>query len=471
MLSTPANNPVTSDQPGAEPLAGHTGAAQHVSSEADDSVGSVAALDSSPDTPQPLGRVVAALKQWVERTGAIWVEGQIIEINRRSGVTQYLKLRDLRANVTATLTCSRLVLDNAGPLTEGTTVVASIKARMWEQNASLSFECAELRPVGEGQLLARLEQLKRALQAEGLFEPHRKQRLPLVPTRIGLISGANSDAERDVVTNTQRRWPSAQFEIRHTLVQGPNAASEVMAALDDLQKTPGVDVIVIARGGGSLEDLLAFSDEGLVRAVAACRVPVVSAIGHEKDTPILDNVADVRASTPTDAAKRIVPDAAEQAQLIAGARQRMAAAVESRLQNEQRSLDQMRSRPVLLNPLASFEMHEERLASQRGTLRTAVARAIEDESRHIGHHLDRIRSLSPQRTLERGYAILSDGSDTVTSVHQVDEGDELIAYVHDGSIILEVRESTPNTTTPNTTTMHKTSPNAHQPDHAGDPHE
>lgn len=404
----------------------------------------MASLESSPEKPQPLGRVVAALKQWVERTGDIWVEGQILEINRRSGATQFLKLRDLRANVTATLTCSRLVLDNAGPLTEGATVAAWIKARMWEQNTSLSFECRELRPVGEGQLLARLEHLKRTLQAEGLFEPHRKQRLPFVPTRIGLISGANSDAERDVVTNTLRRWPSAQFEVRHTLVQGQNAASEVMAALDELQRTPGVEVIVIARGGGSLEDLLAFSDEGLVRAVAACRVPVVSAIGHEKDAPILDNVADVRASTPTDAAKRIVPDAAEEHQLLTQARRRMAQAVASRLDHEQRALDQMRSRPVLRNPLASFEMHEERLQSQRRTLRAAIGRAVEDESRALGHQLERIRSLSPQRTLERGYAILSDGTDTITSVHQVDEGDDLMAYVHDGSIILEVRESTPH---------------------------
>ena len=404
----------------------------------------MAPLESSAENPQPLGRVVAALKQWVERTGDIWVEGQILEINRRSGATQFLKLRDLRANVTATLTCTRLVLDNAGPLTEGATVAAWIKARMWEQNTSLSFECRELRPVGEGQLLAKLEHLKRTLQAEGLFEPHRKKRLPFVPTRIGLISGANSDAERDVITNTRRRWPSAQFEIRHTLVQGPNAAGEVMAALDDLQKTPGVDVIVITRGGGSLEDLLAFSDEGLVRAVAACRVPVVSAIGHEKDAPILDNVADVRASTPTDAAKQIVPNAAEEMQLITQARGRMAQAVTSRLENEQRSLDQMRSRPVLRTPLASFDMHEERLQAQRGSLCSAISRAVEDESRAVDHLLERVRSLSPQRTLERGYAILSDGTDTITSVHQVDQGDDLMAYVHDGSIILEVRETTPH---------------------------
>ncbi|MGA4670904.1 exodeoxyribonuclease VII large subunit [Propionibacteriaceae bacterium Y1923] len=404
----------------------------------------MAELQSSADRPQPLGRVVAALKGWVERTGDIWVEGQVLEINRRSGATQYLKLRDSRVNVSATLTCSRLVLDNAGPLTEGATVAAWVKARVWEQSTQLSFECRELRPMGEGQLLARLEHLKRTLQAEGLFDPHRKQRLPFVPAVIGLISGANSDAERDVVTNTRRRWPAARFEVRNTPVQGATAATEIIDALAELDRTPGVEVIVIARGGGSLEDLLPFSDEGLVRAVAACRTPVVSAIGHEKDSPILDNVADLRASTPTDAAKRIVPDATEERPLVQQARSRMAQAVVSRLENEQRMLDQLRSRPVLLNPLASFEMHQERLDSQRASLHAAISRAVDDESRQLRHLLERVRSLSPQRTLERGYAILSDGTDTITSVTSVDEGDDLLAYLADGELVLEVRQSTPN---------------------------
>lgn len=400
-------------------------------------------MQSSPEQPQPLGRVVAALRSWVERTGDIWVEGQVLQINRRTGATQFLTLRDTRANVSATLTCSRLVLDAAGPLTEGATVAAWVKARVFEQNTQLSFECREIRPMGEGQLLARLEHLKRSLQAEGLFDPHRKRRPPFVPRVIGLIAGANSDAERDVIENTRRRWPAARFEVRNTLVQGPNAAAEVMAALADLAGTPEVDVIVIARGGGSLEDLLPFSDEGLVRAVAACTVPVVSAIGHEKDSPILDNVADVRASTPTDAAKRIVPDAADEAHMVALARQRMAQAIETRLTHEQRHLDQLRSRPVLLNPLASFEVHEERLQTMRRGLRSSISRVVEQEARDVEHLLHRIRSLSPQRTLERGYAILTDGTDTITSVHDVDEGDDVLAWVHDGQIILEVRETTP----------------------------
>ena len=401
-------------------------------------------LESSAEQPQPLGRVVAALKSWVDRTGPIWVEGQILQINRRTGSTQYLTLRDTRANVSATLTCSRMVLDAAGPLTEGATVAAWVRARVWEQTTQLSFECREIRPMGEGQLLARLEHLKRTLQAEGLFDPHRKKRLPFAPSVIGLIAGTNSDAERDVITNTQRRWPAARFEVRHTLVQGPNDAAEVVDALHDLAATPGVEVIVIARGGGSLEDLLPFSDEGLARAVSACTVPVVSAIGHEKDSPILDNVADVRASTPTDAARRIVPDGAEEASFIQQARTRLDQAIVSRLEREQQTLTEQRSRPVLLNPLASFGVHEERLQALSQSLRLSIARVVDHESREVEHLLRTIRTMSPQRTLERGYAILSDGSDTITSVHDVDEGDDVLAYVHDGTLILEVRETTPH---------------------------
>ena len=404
----------------------------------------MAGMQSSPEHPQPLARVVSAVKGWVDRLGDVWVEGQLIQINRRTSTTQFLTLRDSRANVSATLTCTRLVLDNAGPLTEGTTVAAWVKPRLFEQNSQLSFECRELRPLGEGQLLARLEQLKRMLQAEGLFDPSRKKPLPFVPRRIGLVTGASSDAERDVLQNTLRRWPSADFEVVNTPVQGANAAEAIIEALQRLHRVPGVDVIVIARGGGALEDLLPFSDETLVRAVAACTIPVVSASGHETASPILDNVADVRASTPTDAAKRIVPDAAEEARGIAQARSRMAQAVASRLQNEQRHLDALRSRPVLQNPLASFEMHAERLANARHSLRRAIARVVADESREIQHLVGRARTMSPKKTLERGYAILTDGTDTITSVHDVDEGDDLLAYVSDGQIILEVRQTQPS---------------------------
>ena len=258
-------------------------------------------LTSSPDRPQPLARIVGAVADWVGRLGEIWVEAQVIEIKRRAAPTQFLTLRDRFADVSCSVTTSAFVLDSAGSLPEGSQVRARLKPRVWEPNASLSFECLELQVAGTGRLLAELDARRRTLQAEGLFDAHRKKRLPLLPRRIGLITGKDSDAEHDVLRNVSRRWP-ARFTVAHSLVQGPTAAASVMQALHSLDDDPEVDVIVIARGGGALEDLLPFSDEGLVRAVSACRTPVVSAIGHESDTPLLDFVADLRASTPTDAA-------------------------------------------------------------------------------------------------------------------------------------------------------------------------
>ena len=273
-------------------------------------------MTSSPEQPQPLRAVVLATKDYVERLGPVWVEGQLIEIKRRSGATQFLTMRDQLAEISVTISTSQAVLDAAGPITEGTVVAAWVKPTVWTKSGSLTFECRELRPSGEGRLLAAIEQRKRMLQAEGLFDPARKRRLPFLPRRIGLVTGAQSAAERDVVENIGRRWPAAVVEIRHSLVQGPAAVEQLIGAIRSLDAHPEVDVIIVARGGGSLEDLLPFSDEALARAVFACRTPVVSAIGHETDTPILDLVADVRASTPTDAAKRVVPDAAAEAEAV-----------------------------------------------------------------------------------------------------------------------------------------------------------
>ncbi len=281
-------------------------------------------LESSPEHPQPLRTVSHLVRGWVERLGAVWVEAQLIEINRRSGSrTVFLTLRDKLAEVSASVTISPATLDTAGPLTEGATVVARLKPGFYEASGRFSFACDAITVVGEGRLLARLEQTKRLLQAEGLFDPALKKSLPFLPGVVGLVTGAGSAAERDVVENARRRWPAVRFAVRHALVQGPQAAAEVMAAITGLDQQSEVDVIVVARGGGSLEDLLPFSDEGLIRVAYRCRTPLVSAIGHDSDTPILDLVADVRASTPTDAAKRVVPDAAEEAARVAQARGRI----------------------------------------------------------------------------------------------------------------------------------------------------
>ena len=321
------------------------------------------ALQSSPENPQPLRVIARAVRSWVERLGAVWVEAQLIEINRRSGTrTIFLTLRDKLAEVSVSVTTSPTTLDSAGPLTEGATVVARLKPSYYESSGRFIFSCDAITPIGEGRLLARLEQTKRLLQAEGLFERSLKKPLPFLPRAVGLVTGEGSAAERDVVENARRRWPAVRIVTRYALVQGPQACEQLIAAVQHLDRHPQVDIIVIARGGGSVEDLLPFSDEGLIRAVAASRTPVVSAIGHESDSPILDLVADYRASTPTDAAKRIVPDVADERARVQQARERMVQGVSRLIGRQQELLDGLRSRPVLTDPTATFGRRYEQLA-------------------------------------------------------------------------------------------------------------
>jgi exodeoxyribonuclease VII large subunit len=375
----------------------------------------------------------------------VWVEAQLIEINRRSGTrTIFLTLRDKLAEVSVSVTVSPITLDSAGPLAEGATVVARIKPTFFESSGRFVFSCDAITPIGEGRLLARLEQTKRLLQAEGLFAPTLKKSLPFLPKAVGLVTGAGSAAERDVGENARRRWPAVRIITRYALVQGPQACEQIITAVEQLDRHPEVEVIVIARGGGSVEDLLPFSDEGLIRAVAACRTPVVSAIGHESDSPILDLVADYRASTPTDAAKRIVPDVADEAARVAQARQRMIQAVSGLVGRQQEFLNSLRSRPVLLDPTGSFARGYEQLADLRHRSHRAIGSTIERESALVGHQLARVRAMSPQATLERGYSIMLDQQGTaVRSVNQVTADDDLLAQLADGQLMIKVLELRP----------------------------
>jgi exodeoxyribonuclease VII large subunit len=403
------------------------------------------ALESSPEYPQPLRVIARAVRGWVERLGAVWVEAQLIEINRRSGTrTIFLTLRDKLAEVSVSVTASPITIDAAGPLTEGATVVAHIKPTFYESSGRFVFSCDAITPMGEGQLLARLEQTKRLLQAEGLFDRSLKKSLPFLPRAVGLVTGEGSAAERDVMENSRRRWPAVRIVTRYALVQGPQASEQLIAAVQYLDRRPEVEVIVIARGGGSVEDLLPFSDEGLIRAVAACRTPVVSAIGHEVDSPILDLVADYRASTPTDAAKRVVPDVADEKVRVQQARHRMIQAMFGMLGRQQELLDALRSRPVLIDPTATFGRRYEQLAELRHRANRAIGSTIERESALIGHHLARVRAMSPQATLERGYSILlqKDGA-AVRSINQVNAGQDLLAQLADGQLMVEVLELKP----------------------------
>ena len=397
-------------------------------------------LQSSPERPQPLREVVAAVQDYINRLGTIWVEGQIIEMNRRRGLV-FITLRDADEEVSVSVSATTSVVDSAGPLTEGATVTCLLKATVWRKSGRLSFTCTDLRPSGEGRLLAALEQRKRLLQAEGLFDPRLKKRLPVLPRRIGLITGAHSAAERDVLQNVTLRWPAAAFEVRHSLVQGPSAPAEVIAAIGELDAIDEVDVIIIARGGGSLEDLLAFSDESVVRAVFECQTPVVSAIGHETDTPILDLVADHRASTPTDAAKTVVPDVSEELHQLGLARSAMRRAIDTFVRREQDRLTQLRSRPALQNPLHSFDLRHREITELQRRVGRAIDHHLRAEGTTIDHHLARVRSLSPRATLARGYAIVADGDGAeVTSVESVDTDEALRILLADGQLGVRVQD-------------------------------
>src|SRR5216684_5066694 len=320
-------------------------------------------LETSAESPVPVRTALRLVGDWVGRLGRIWVEGQIAELTKR-GSTAFLTLRDPVAAVSVRVICARAVLEAADPAPgEGARVVVWAKPEFNVARGSFSLSATEIRAVGIGELLARLERLRRALAAEGLFAAERKRPLPFLPGKIGLICGRDSAAEKDVLRNSAHRWPAVQFRVEPVAVQGSYAVGEIVDALHRLDADPSVDVIVIARGGGSIEDLLPFSDETLIRAVAAAKSPVVSAIGHEQDTPLLDLVADVRASTPTDAARRVVPDVTEQLRLIAQLRARAYRIVAGRLDREHAWLDAVRSRPVLADPIRDIDRRQEQVTA------------------------------------------------------------------------------------------------------------
>ena len=366
------------------------------------------AVDTTADHPWPVRLLSLKIGEYVEKMSVLWVEGQVVQLNRRpGGRTAYLTLRDPDVDMSLSVSIHVNALDAMpGPLSEGARVVLQAKPVFWTQRGSLMLDARQIRPVGVGELLARLEYLKRHLAQEGLFDPDRKRPLPFLPRRVGLVCGRASAAERDVVENALRRWPSTRFEIRQVAVQGPNAVAEVTAALAELDAHPEVDVVVIARGGGSVEDLLPFSNETLVRAVAQARTPVVSAIGHDVDTPILDLVADVRASTPTDAAKAVVPDAEAERTLVDAALHRGRRAVAARLHHERRRLVELRSRPVLSDKGAFVRGQRDVVEALRQRAHRRVEAQLHRARDHSAHLRAQLRTLSPQSTLDRGYAIV-----------------------------------------------------------------
>jgi exodeoxyribonuclease VII large subunit len=393
------------------------------------------ALETTAEAPVPVRTVLQAVGGWIGRLGRIWVEGQIAECKKR-GTTVYLTLRDPIAAVSAQVICTRQVFDAVSP-SEGARVVMFVKPDFNATRGSFALTALEIRAVGIGELLARLERLRKELAAEGLFSAERKRALPFLPGVIGLICGRESAAERDVVQNAQRRWPAVRFRIEQSAVQGPYAAGEVIEALRKLDADPDVDVIVITRGGGSLEDLLPFSDEDLLRAVAACRTPVVSAIGHEQDSPLLDYVADLRASTPTDAAKRVVPDVAEQLALVTQLRDRGRRSMRGWLEREQSWLDGIRSRPAIADPVREIERQAEQVDALAQRARQFLDANLNRAADDIGHMKARLLALSPAATLRRGYVIAQNGDGgVVRSAAEVAPGEELLLRFAEDELIV-----------------------------------
>lgn len=397
-------------------------------------------METSAEKPVQVRRLNQLIKDYIERLGQIWVEGEIAQVNSKpSWKLSYITLRDTSAEFSVSVTCSTAALRN-NPLRNGDRVVVLGKPAFYAGRGQFSLWATEWRPVGLGQLLARLEQLRQALAAEGLFDPRLKRPLPYLPNKIGLITGRGSAAERDVLSVAGARWPEVDFRVINTIVQGAKAVPEIIEALAQLDADPEVDVIIVARGGGSVEDLLPFSDEALIRAVSKATTPVVSAIGHEPDTPLLDYVADLRAATPTDAAKKTVPDAAEERRLIAQLRERSSASLRRWVDREVATLRDLTSRPVLRDPLTPIRVRDEFVTAQVDRLRFLIHRSLEREEAVVSGLRGKVSALGPSATLARGYAIVQAQSaaqpepQIVTSITDAPMGSQLRIRVSDGSI-------------------------------------
>lgn len=382
-------------------------------------------------------QIASAVAGWIDRLGAVWVEGQVAQLNRRQGMsTVFLTLRDTVADISVTVTCSRATLDSLNPpLVEGASIVVHAKPSYYPNRGTFSLHAREIRMVGLGELLARLERRRQLLAAEGLFDPAAKRPLPFLPGGVGLVTAPGSAAERDVLDNARQRWPAVRFAVRHAAMQGTRAAEENIEALQRLDRDQQVEVIVVARGGGSVEDLLPFSDEALVRAVHAARTPVVSAIGHEPDTPLLDLVADVRASTPTDAARRVVPDMAEEARQVGLARDRLRACVRHFLDREQAALASLRSRPAMADPRNLLTARGGEVEQLLDRARRSLGHRLDRAADEVDSHRARARAMSPLATLERGYAVLQDAEGHVlSSIEGIEDDAAVSVRVTDGRL-------------------------------------
>lgn len=390
---------------------------------------------SSELSPWPVSRLSLTLKEWIERLGVLWIEGELSQI-KFGPTNMFGEIRDLQQENSVSIhawSLGKIPVD----LKQGDRVVALIKPAFWPKGGKLTMQVLEMRKVGLGELLERIERLRATLAAEGLTDPSKKKPLPFLPNCIGLITGKDSDAEKDVLKNAKLRWPNVEFKVVNTLVQGDKAAPEIISAMKRLDQDPEVDVIIVARGGGSFLDLVVFSDEELVRTAAKIQTPLVSAIGHENDRPVLDDVADLRASTPTDAAKRVVPDVTEQRAMLSQLTHRAFLRIATAVQNQSELISQLRSRPLMANPYGFIEKLDEETEREIIRLRNRFSQLLDVSALELSHLKAQVRSLSPQSTLDRGYAVLLDsGGHVVTNPTKVTKGSKLTAKLAKGELPL-----------------------------------
>ena len=396
-------------------------------------------IDSSSEEPLPVRVVSESIGEYVGRLGPVWVEGEVAEITLRPGSQMaFIRLKDTSVDMSLQVTCHRSILESIDPLPDNARIVAYAKVNWYAVRGTLSLMAREIRQVGLGELLARLEQLKNLLAAEGLFASERKQQLPFLPRKIGLICGRASAAEKDVVENVQRRWPGMAFEIREVAVQGSTAVVEVSRALVELDTLDDVDVIIVTRGGGSFEDLLPFSDESLIRLVASLSTPIVSAIGHEQDSPLLDLVADLRASTPTDAAKRVVPSLVEEQERTEQLINRLSKRMSSIIELELSKISALSSRPVLKDPLTIISIRRDEVKILSNDSKRAITALLREAKSEVKEIKAQITALSPLSTLKRGYAVIQKKGRVVTNSKDVLLSDQLAVKLAKGELTVEV---------------------------------
>ena len=398
------------------------------------------ARDTTPENPWPVSLLSQHFHDAVERWPAAWIEGQIIEINARRTGTVYLTLRDSFQEVSISALGFGAFAQKARAFQQGDRVVMHGQADLWVKSTRLSFRADDIRRIGSGGIKEQIDELRKKLKGEGLFDESNKVPIPEFPTTIGIVCGPGARAEGDIITNVNLRWPIVNFAVKYAHVQGPQCPTEVVQAIQELDADPAVDMIIVARGGGSFEDLIGFSDERVVRATAACVTPIISAVGHEDDWTLIDLASDMRASTPTDAAKRVVPDVREQQQLVASAIGTMSMRMRAMVDNESRLIEGYVNRPSLTHPQTMVESHERDIADAVRAMRIGLTRIVDDAQMHVEKLKATLTALSPQSTLDRGYAVLQNASGhVVDDAGDVHVGDELTITLRHGTVVAQAQ--------------------------------